>query len=151
MAENDDKTCVVFRSTLFNSTWPNQELAVETAAELGRDCADFLARQLGRRELITQVSDVRQSDWGWYFRVTIDEERYIIFVMGGGGPHTAGWWTVQVSPPGYFLWLFRKPRTHCRELVELVADVLDGTEEIDEITWMTGDEYLRMNDPTRTG
>jgi hypothetical protein len=76
MTKTDLKTCVAFRSRLFNVDWPNEELGVELPEELGKDCAEFLINSLRSHSSLSHISDADRDDWGWCLDVAFDEERY---------------------------------------------------------------------------
>lgn len=145
MNQSDIKTCVVFRSDLFNVDWPDDEHGVESMAELGKDCAEFLMEPLRSLTSISCITDAEPNDWGWFFCATIAQERYAIFILGAMAPPPVDWWVVQVLPLGFCWWLFRRPRTYFPELLEIIDHVLMTTDGISDVTWMTVEEYLQFN------
>jgi len=142
MTKNDLKTCVAFRSQLFNVDWPNEELGVEGPDELGKDCAELLMESLRSHQSLSHISDAERDDWGWCFYVDFDKESYYIRIMGAMAPPPVDWWVVQVSPLGFFWWLFRRPRKHLHELLGAIDQSLTTTDGISNVTWMTVEEYM---------
>lgn len=147
MTNEPPKTCVVFYSTLFSFAWPAEE-PPDAAPPWGEDCAAFMAQRLRSFNAVTRVDDpYEESDeGGWSMELVVDRERYELFVHALPiGQAEVNHWAIRIRPlAGMFRWLFSQPLCHYDDVLRMIANILETTEGVRDVTWMTPDEFSKV-------
>lgn len=137
------KTIAVFRSSLFNVSWP-KDAADPTTAPLGKDLADYLKSEFAENGLTTSIP-IEGSDH-WVFDVETQGRRFSLIIHWApmGNP-PSDYWVVQLRERvGLIAGLFGRRRSFdCERLHNVLQSVLEADANIQNLEWLDDVEFKR--------
>ena len=129
-------TVAVFESRSFNHTEPRDHFINPCC--FGDDLARWLMEEL-RQHGIGVDDEPGQEDFGWYFELTVDGQKYCL-VIGGDGE--GEWFLVVERACGFMASLFGgRHRKVGRPALAVVEDVLSRSDRVENLRWLSWKEF----------
>jgi hypothetical protein len=93
-----------------------------------------------------RVGDPYEEEFGWSVEVTVGYERYELFVQWfPTDAHPENCWSIEIRPlRGLLGWLLPRRQQHFGHLLGVISRILNSTDGITEVRWMTRVELSKV-------